>query len=164
MSIYLLKICNISLFSTIFKNVSNAKYRATEIRLKVATNHKFPNVGKRDKIVSVIKATPNDNARGSKISLNIRSFAPLTEHSRFTFKKQVRKFEKYIIPIKPLSPVRGSTIRIRIIRTVESLIAVRKVKDCWSRPFKMPSEILSRYIKGTIGERATRRAPTSLEL
>ena len=57
-------------------------------------------------------------------------------------------------------PVLGSSKSIKIIRKAESVIAVRKVKVCWSSPFKMPSLILSRYIKGTIGERAFSKKPT----
>ena len=90
--------------------------------------------------------------------------APLTLQSLLTFKKQVKKFEKYIIPIKPFIPVMGRRQRIKMILRVESDRAVRKVKVCWSRPFKIPSETLSRYIKGTIGASAVRRVPTSAEL
>ena len=57
-------------------------------------------------------------------------------------------------------PVFGSSKSIKIIREAESVIAVRKVKVCWSSPFKMPSLILSRYINGTIGERAFSKKPT----
>ena len=76
----------------------------------------------------------------------------------------MKKFEKYIIPIKPFIPQRGKIKRIKIIRITESLTAVRKVKPCWSRPFKIPSDMLSRYIKGTMGERAFKRKPISSDL
>ena len=58
------------------------------------------------------------------------------------------------MPIKPFIPLIGRRHRIKIMRIVESEMAVRKVKDCSSRPFSIPSDTLSRYINGTIGERA----------
>ena len=91
---------------------------------------------------------------GSKISFIKRILTLVTCSSLPTFKKQVKTFEKYIIQINPLSPKIGSNIRIRIILSTESETAVRNVKACWSRPFKMPSEMLSKYISGTIGDRA----------
>ena len=116
------------------------------------------------KIVLQIKLEIREKEIGNKISLKGFNLAPLTLHKRRTFKKQVKKFEKYIMPIKPLIPLMGKRQRIKIILKVESEIAVRKVKVCWSRPFKIPSETLSRYIKGIMGERATSRKPTSADL
>ena len=92
------------------------------------------------------------------------SVAPLTLISLLTLQKQVRKFEKYIIPINPLRPKKGKTIRIKIMRTAESKIAVLKQKSCWSSPFKSPSAILSKYIKGTIGAKSFTRRPTPASL
>ena len=111
-----------------------------------------------------IKAAENAENNGTAISENSFKVAPLTFISRFTFKKQVRKFEKYIIPIKPNKPNRGSKIKISIILMEESNIAVRKEKTCWSRPFKIPSEILSKYIKGIMGDNACNKKPTSASL
>ena len=121
-------------------------------------------MGKKDRPIKTEKQIATANIKGNRISPKILREARLTDRSLFTFKKQVRKFEKYIMAIKPLSPVRGSAIRIKIILITESLMAVRKVKVCWSSPFNIPSETLSRYIKGTMGDRATKRVPTSFEL
>ena len=66
--------------------------------------------------------------------------------------KQVKKFEKYIIIMKPKSPILLNIKLISTMRIKESEIAVRKVKLCWSSPFSIPSQILSRYIRGTIGD------------
>ena len=64
--------------------------------------------------------------------------------------------------MKPQSPVLLRRIKIKIIRMVESAMAVLKVNTCWSSPFKIPSDILSRYIKGTIGESALSKNPMPL--
>ena len=69
-------------------------------------------------------------------------------------------FEKYIIQINPRSPNRGRIIITRIIRIAESTTDVRNVNFCWSSPFSIPSQTLSRYINGTMGERAHIRKPT----
>ena len=100
-------------------------------------------------------------ARGKITSFISLSLALVTLISLPTLRAQVKKFEKYIIQIKPLSPERGKIMRIKIIRSVESVIAVRKLNACWSSPFKMPSDTLSKYISGTIGESARKREPTS---
>ena len=61
------------------------------------------------------KQTVSEIVRGIKISFIGLRVAPLKFMSLPTFKKQVKKFEKYIIPIKPKSPVLGKTIKIKII-------------------------------------------------
>ena len=91
-------------------------------------------------------------------------FALLIFKSLPTFKMQVKKFEKYIIPIKPFIPNSGKRLIIIIILIIESETAVRNVKTCWSRPFKIPSDILSIYIRGTIGDKLFIRKPTSFSL
>lgn len=90
---------------------------------------------------------------GNNTDLKISTCAPLIFINLDTFKKQVKKFEKYIIIINPLSPLFGSINNINTIRINESEIAVQNVKFCWSKPFSIPSQILSKYISGTIGDR-----------
>ena len=58
-------------------------------------------------------------------------------------------------------PKRFKNSNISIIRIAESPTLVKKVNFCWSRPFNMPSDIASRYIKGTIGESTLSKKPTS---
>ena len=103
------------------------------------------------------RVTVNAEIRGSKISYKNLNFAPLILSSLLTFKRQVKRFEKYIITIKPRSPEKLSVVQISIILIEESEIAVKKVYFCWSSPFKMPSDMLSRYISGTIGDKAFKR-------
>ena len=105
--------------------------------------------------------SPNvtDSKIGKIISSVGLNFAPLTFRSLPTFKKQVKALEKYIIPIKPFIPKSGKISKIKIILIVESETAVRKVKFCWSRPFKSPSDMLSRYIRGTIGAKYLIKSP-----
>ena len=69
--------------------------------------------------------------------------------------------KKYIIPIKPIIPVRGRIAIISTILIAESETAVQKENACSSSPFKIPSEILSRYISGTIGAKNFSKMPTS---
>ena len=117
--------------------------------------------GIRRNSVSASRVIQNAAARGKSTSFIGLSLALLTRISRPTLRAQVKKFEKYIIKMKPLSPETGRNIKIKIILRVESVIAVRKLKACWSSPFKMPSDTLSKYISGTIGESALKREPTS---
>lgn len=98
---------------------------------------------------------------GKRNPFKSSSFAPLTLISLLIFIKQVRKLEKYIIPIKPFMPKYGNTASTSPIRKDESKIPVRKQNPCWSSPFKIPSATLSRYIKGTMGDKAHIRNPTS---
>ena len=119
------------------------------------------NISKRDFIrIQII----TERQRGIKISVPILSFALLTFKSLPTFKKQVKKLEKYIMPIKPFIPNSGKTVIINTILMAESETAVRKEKTCWSSPFKIPSEILSIYISGTMGDNAFIKKPTSFSL
>ena len=88
-------------------------------------------------------------------------FVLLTLISLPTFKRQVKIFEIYIIPKKPDIPVLGKNEITKSILKTESNIEFLKQNFCWSRPFKIPSHTLSRYISGTIGERAHSKKPTS---
>ena len=92
------------------------------------------------------------------------SFSPLTLTSLVTFKIAVKKFEKYIMPKKAKMPHRFKNNNIKIILIAESPTLVRKVNFCWSRPFKMPSQMASKYINGTMGDNARNKKPTSLLL
>ena len=56
--------------------------------------------------------------------------APLIFISLFIFKKQVKKFEKYIIAIKPFMPKKGKIAMISPILKDESNIPVLKQKFC----------------------------------
>ena len=113
--------------------------------------------GIRRKSISASRAIANAAARGKSTSFITFNLALVTRINLPTLRAQVKRFEKYIIRIKPFSPETGKMIRIKIIRRVESVMAVRKLNACWSSPFKMPSETLSKYIKGTIGERERKR-------
>ena len=66
----------------------------------------------------------------------------------------------YITKIKPLRPEKGKITNIKISLPSESKIEFLKVVTCWSSPFKSPSEIESRYIKGTMGASALIMFPT----
>jgi len=98
---------------------------------------------------------------GKAISFINKSLAPVILSRRLTFKKQVKKLDKYIMPMNPIRPKRGRMAITANILKEESQTAVLNVKSCWSSPFKIPSETLSRYIRGTMGDRAQSRKPTS---
>ena len=102
--------------------------------------------------------------KGNKIPLIMLILASLNFNSFPTFKKQVKKFEKYIIPIKAFSPNLLSKRQIKRILIDESQMLFLKQNIWASSPFKMPSQMLSKYISGTIGAKTEIKKPTSVSL
>ena len=116
------------------------------------------------KIKLKISTKNSEVTRGRKNCDKRLILASVTFISLLRFKIQVKAFEKYIIPINPRSPVTGNKSAIKSMRSEESHILFLKQKFCWSRPFKIPSQILSKYINGTIGANAQIKKPTSVSL
>ena len=121
-------------------------------------------IGKGIKVAKPLDAALNAEAlliekTGKRMSLKNFGLSFVNLRSLPTCKKQVKALLNIIIPRKPTMENRGTIKRNGIILKNESKRAVLKVKDCWSSPFKMPSEILSRYISGTMGERYLIKLP-----
>lgn len=73
------------------------------------------------------KATVKAETRGMIISPKSFNFALLIFISLEICKRQVKRFEKYIIIIKPLSPIKGKRAITNTILNEESERAVKKV-------------------------------------
>lgn len=101
---------------------------------------------------------------GIKKQHDASKLRPLIFISLLVFKTAVKRLEKYIIPIKALIPKRGKSNNISIILIAESPTEVKNVNFCWSSPFNIPSEMASRYIKGTMGDSADSKKPTLASL
>jgi hypothetical protein len=97
MSNYRLKLCKISLKLAILKISSNNTYKVTDRAENRIVEISVEEILIRFKIWSAIKTVKSERVRGIKISFTGFKEAPLTLQSLLTFKKQVRKFEKYII-------------------------------------------------------------------
>ena len=73
------------------------------------------------------KATVKAETRGMIISPKSFNFALLIFISLEICKRQVKRFEKYIITINPLSPVNGKSATTNTILIEESETAVKNV-------------------------------------